>query len=65
LNGCEYAACPIPPGNQIIKLKIDFSQFQNIVNLLNDNTPYQLDIKLTNKDTNVEVTAHVQAKVIT
>uniref|UniRef100_A0A914D199 MD-2-related lipid-recognition domain-containing protein n=1 Tax=Acrobeloides nanus TaxID=290746 RepID=A0A914D199_9BILA len=63
LDGCTNGlACPIPTGNQIIKMTVDFSKFQAIINLLKNDAPYQLQFTLTNKQTGDKIVLTSQAR---
>uniref|UniRef100_A0A914CHL8 MD-2-related lipid-recognition domain-containing protein n=1 Tax=Acrobeloides nanus TaxID=290746 RepID=A0A914CHL8_9BILA len=63
LNGCTNGiACPIPQGNQVLKVTIDFSKFQAIIGLLKNDAPYQLQITLTNKATGDKIVVTAQAR---
>lgn len=63
LDGCTNGiACPIPQGNQVLKVTIDFSKFQAIINLLKNDAPYQLQITLTDKATNNKIVVTAQAR---
>ena len=63
MNGCTNGiACPIPQGNQVLKVTIDFSKFQAIIGLLKNDAPYQLQITLTNKATGDKIVVTAQAR---
>ena len=62
-NGCEKGIiCPLEPGNQIMKFYIDFTNYQIIINLLKNDTPYQLTYMFTNRETGDKLTVYVQAR---
>uniref|UniRef100_A0A914YBV3 MD-2-related lipid-recognition domain-containing protein n=1 Tax=Panagrolaimus superbus TaxID=310955 RepID=A0A914YBV3_9BILA len=62
LDACSYGVpCPVPKGNQAMTLTIDFSKFQNIIDLLQDDSPYQVQMVMT-ADNGDQVCATVQAR---
>ncbi|PAV64031.1 hypothetical protein WR25_04942 [Diploscapter pachys] len=61
LNACDFATCPINPGRQWVKVTIDFTQFQPIINVLKDNMPYQLQLNLHDKASGDNVCVSFQA----
>uniref|UniRef100_A0A914CHW2 MD-2-related lipid-recognition domain-containing protein n=1 Tax=Acrobeloides nanus TaxID=290746 RepID=A0A914CHW2_9BILA len=62
-NGCEKGIiCPLEPGNQIMKFYLDFTNYQIIINLLKNDTPYQLTYIFTNRDTGDKLVFYAQAR---
>jgi hypothetical protein len=62
LDACSYGVpCPVPTGNQAMTLTIDFSQFQQIIDLLKDDAPYQVQMIMTAPNGD-QVCATVQAR---
>ena len=66
MNGCSIGiSCPIPQGNKILKVTIDFSQFQAIIGLLKNDAAYQMKITLTNQATGDKIVVFDQARAET
>ncbi|CAI5446762.1 unnamed protein product [Caenorhabditis angaria] len=63
LDACANGVpCPIKPGNnQELDVVVDFTQFEQIIQLLKDNQPYQLEYILDDKITKDEACLMVQA----
>uniref|UniRef100_A0A914CA16 MD-2-related lipid-recognition domain-containing protein n=1 Tax=Acrobeloides nanus TaxID=290746 RepID=A0A914CA16_9BILA len=66
LDACAQGFhCPFEPGNHILQLETDFTNYDVIINLLKNDTPYELTYDLTNKDTGDKIVIHAQARCIT
>ena len=65
-NGCERSiTCPLATGNYIMKFYLAFSNYQIIINLLKNDTPYQLTYMFTNRDTGDKFVVYAQARCLT
>ncbi|KAH7731380.1 Protein F42A10.7 [Aphelenchoides avenae] len=66
LDACTNGfPCPVSPGNQNIKAVIDFSKYGSIIGLLKNDSPYQVQYKLTDKDTGRSTCTMIQARALT
>uniref|UniRef100_A0AC34QGZ7 MD-2-related lipid-recognition domain-containing protein n=1 Tax=Panagrolaimus sp. JU765 TaxID=591449 RepID=A0AC34QGZ7_9BILA len=65
LDACANGVkCPIPTGNQILDVTLDFSKFQSIIDLLKDNAPYQIWMQLQDVPTGDTTCVTVQARAL-
>ncbi|KAE9551399.1 hypothetical protein FO519_005379 [Halicephalobus sp. NKZ332] len=63
LDACQNGVpCPVPTGNQILVITLDFSKFQAIINLLTDDAPYQIWFQLSDVDSGDQTCLTVQAR---
>uniref|UniRef100_A0A914EBY4 MD-2-related lipid-recognition domain-containing protein n=1 Tax=Acrobeloides nanus TaxID=290746 RepID=A0A914EBY4_9BILA len=66
LNACEEGVqCPVQPGNQIFQFYIDFNNFQLIINLLKNDTPYQMTFTFKDTDAGNTFVLYAQARCLT
>ncbi|CAO4368760.1 unnamed protein product [Caenorhabditis nigoni] len=62
LSACDHGVpCPVKPGNQELDVVIDFTQFEQIISLLKDNQPYQLEYMLHDNTSGDDACMMVQA----
>ncbi|CAP38102.2 Protein CBG21098 [Caenorhabditis briggsae] len=62
LSACDHGVpCPVRPGNQELDVVIDFTQFEQIISLLKDNQPYQLEYMLHDNTSGDDACMMVQA----
>ncbi|GMR62859.1 hypothetical protein PMAYCL1PPCAC_33054, partial [Pristionchus mayeri] len=66
LDACKNGVpCPVKMGEQDMTVTLDFTEFKNIIGLLDNDAPYQLEMKLTDKVSNTFVTLVTQARAYT
>uniref|UniRef100_A0A914D954 MD-2-related lipid-recognition domain-containing protein n=1 Tax=Acrobeloides nanus TaxID=290746 RepID=A0A914D954_9BILA len=64
LNGCNNGfTCPVQPGNQRLRVYLDFTKYPDVLNWLNNNTSYQMQATLTDKSTGNKVVITDQARI--
>ncbi|VDD91849.1 unnamed protein product [Enterobius vermicularis] len=57
--------CPVPTGKQTVQVTLDFTVHKQIVNLLKNDAPYQLEYRVTDKSTGKYACAALQARAYT
>ncbi|CAJ0580870.1 unnamed protein product, partial [Mesorhabditis spiculigera] len=63
LDACdEGVPCPVKTGRQTLPMTMDFTKFDNIIKLLKDDSPYQLELQLHDKITGDKTCVTAQAR---
>ena len=64
MDGCKDGGCPIKAGSGNMKLTLDLSEFQPIINLMPTGKPYQLRMKVKDASNKKEVACvYLQMKI--
>uniref|UniRef100_A0AC34PVB6 MD-2-related lipid-recognition domain-containing protein n=1 Tax=Panagrolaimus sp. JU765 TaxID=591449 RepID=A0AC34PVB6_9BILA len=56
--------CPIPVGNQLLTVTLDFSKYQAIIDLLTNDAPYQLQQVITDSASGSKLCVTVQSRAL-
>uniref|UniRef100_A0A7E4ZSV7 ML domain-containing protein n=1 Tax=Panagrellus redivivus TaxID=6233 RepID=A0A7E4ZSV7_PANRE len=65
MNGCENGIpCPIPTGNNLLNVVVDFTKYDQIISLLTNDAPYQLEQIITDTVTGDKTCVTVQTRAL-
>ncbi|GMS89175.1 hypothetical protein PENTCL1PPCAC_11350, partial [Pristionchus entomophagus] len=66
LDACSNGVkCPVEMGESDMMVTLDFTKYHSIISLLDNDAPYQVEMKLTDKTSNTFVTLVTQARAYT
>ncbi|CAJ0940971.1 unnamed protein product, partial [Mesorhabditis belari] len=66
LDACTNGVpCPVKTGRQILPITLDFTKFQQIIKLLKNDNPYQMEMVLNDKKSKDQTCVIAQARCLT